>query len=81
MASRKFHIEYLLNNNIVRQRIRRWADQNRNLFPEYNFTNISSDFPTTHFIANRLENQFNFQRIEDENEVVLRGLHFLTQKN
>ena len=79
MANRKFYIEYPLNHNIVRQRIRRWADLNRNLFPEYNFTNISSDFPTTHFIANRLENQFNFQRIEDENEVVLRRLHILGQ--
>ena len=76
MSNRKFYIEYLLNQNVVRDRIRRWADHNRNFFPEFSFRNTGSDFPTTHYIANRLENQFNFQRIENDNEVIMRNLNF-----
>lgn len=71
MANRIFYIEYYQNGNIFRQRIRRWADNNRNIFPEYGFTNSQSDFPTTNFIAHRLLTQYNFQSVVHGSEVII----------
>ena len=71
--NRKFYIEYFENGNIHRQRIRQWANENRQIFPEYGFTNTTSDFPITHLIASRLETQFGFESVQVENEVILRN--------
>jgi hypothetical protein len=73
MPNRKFYIEYYYRNRIHRQPIRRWADENRQIFPEFGFTNSQSDFPITHFIADRLERQYGFERVEINNEVILRN--------
>lgn len=73
MPYKQHYIEYYLNNELFRQRIRRWANENQNLFLEYRFSNTQSDFPTTHFIASRLEQSFGFNRIENDLEVVLRN--------
>jgi hypothetical protein len=71
---RRFYIEYFSNGVSHRQRIRRWANENRQVFPEYGFTNTTSDFPITHYIAYRLENQFGFVARQVGNEVTLRNL-------
>jgi hypothetical protein len=73
MPNRKFYIEYNIENTLQRKPIRRWADEHREIFPEFGFTNSQSDFPITHFIADRLERQYNFERIEINNEVILRN--------
>ena len=73
MAYKQHFIEYYIVNQIHRQRIRRWAEENQNLFPEFGFRNRQSDFPTSHFIANRLEQRFGFNCIENDLEVVLRN--------
>jgi hypothetical protein len=73
MPYKPHYIEYYLNNELFRQRIRRWANEHQNLFLEYRFRNTQSDFPTTHFIVNRLECHFDFQRIENDLEVILRN--------
>jgi hypothetical protein len=73
MAYKQHYIEYYIGNQIHRQRIRRWAEEYQNLFPEYGFRNRQSDFPTSHFIANRLEQLFGFNRNENDLEVVLRN--------
>jgi len=71
--NRIFYIEYYLNRNIHRQRLRRWANENQQIFPEFGFTNTTSDFPTTHAIAYRLENRFDFEAVQRGNEVILRN--------
>ena len=73
MPNRNFFIEYLIENRIHRQPIRRWADEHRGIFPEFGFTNSQSDFPITHLIADRLEGQFGFERVDVNNEVILRN--------
>lgn len=73
MPNRKFYIEYYVNNRLFRTPIRRWADENRNIFPDFGFTNSQSDFPTTHQIASMLEIRHGFQRLEINNEVILRN--------
>ena len=73
MANRKFYIEYYPNREIVRQAIRDWADEHRELFPNHGFTNRNSDFTITHLIANRLERQYGFIRHEINGEVILRN--------
>jgi hypothetical protein len=73
MANRNFFIEYYPNTVIVRQRIRDWADEHRQIFPNHGFTNRSSDFPITHLIANKLERQYGFIRREINGEVILRN--------
>ena len=73
MAYKQHYIEYYIGNQIHRQRIRRWAEENQNLFPEYGFRNRQSDFPTSHYIANRLLQRFGFQRIENATEVIIRN--------
>jgi len=47
---------------------RPWARENQNLFPDYDF---AENFPTTNEIENRLENQFGFNRVIDNDEIVL----------
>lgn len=73
MPYKQHYIEYYIGNLPHRQRIRRWAEENQNLFPEYGFRNRQSDFPTSHFIAQRLEDHFGFNRIENDVEVILRN--------
>jgi hypothetical protein len=75
MPNRNFFIEYYPNQNVVRQRIRDWADEHRQIFPNYGFTNRNSDFPITHLIANKLERQYGFIRHEINGEVILRNNH------
>ncbi len=75
MHYKQHYIEYFIGNKLHRQRIRRWADANRTLFPEYGFKNTQSDFPTSHFIANRLEHRYGFNRIENDIEVVMRNIN------
>ena len=70
---RRFYIQYYLNGELQRQRIRRWANEHRHVFPEYGFTNTTSDFPITHIIAFKLENNYGFEAIQIENEVILRN--------
>ena len=70
---RRFYIQYYLNGELQRQRIRRWANEHRHVFPEYGFTNATSDFPITHIIAFKLENNYGFEAIQIENEVILRN--------
>ena len=70
---RRFYIQYYLNGELQRQRIRRWANEHRHFFPEYGFTNTTSDFPITHIIAFKLENNYGFEAIQIENEVILRN--------
>ena len=70
---RRFYIQYYLNGELQRQRIRRWANEHRHIFPEYGFTNTTSDFPITHIIAFKLENNYGFEAIQIENEVILRN--------
>jgi hypothetical protein len=79
MAYKQHYIEYFIGNQLNKKRIRRWAEENQNLFPEYGFRNRQSDFPTSHFIANRLEQRFGFNRNENDLEVVLRNTdrHFI----
>jgi hypothetical protein len=80
MTYRKHFIEYIINNKLFKQSIRNWADENQNLFPEYSFKNKQADFPTSHFIANRLVKRYHFQRIENDLEVIIkntnRNFHF-----
>ena len=73
MPNRKFYIEYQNSGNIVCQRIKRWADENRSVFPEYGFTNSQSDFPTTNYIANRLIRNFGFTQVSINNDVILKN--------
>ena len=73
MPNRKFYIEYFINNSLQRRPIRRWADENRHVFPRFNFTNTNSDFPTTHAIAYCLENQYGFEAIQRGNEIIIRN--------
>jgi len=73
MSNKKFFIEYFSGKTLVKQRIRTWANEHRNLFPNYGFTNRSSDFPITHLIADRLEKELGFIRLEINGEVVLRN--------
>ena len=73
MPNRRFYIEYYIDNRLERRPIRRWAYENRGVFPEYGFTNSQSDFPITHFIADRLERQYGFTREEINLEVILRN--------
>ena len=73
MPNRKLYIEYYIENALQRKPIRRWADEYREVFPEFGFTNSQSDFPITHFIANRLERQFGLERVVINNEVILRN--------
>lgn len=73
MPNRKFFVEYQIGTNLHCRRIRRWADENRNMFPEFGFTNSQSDFPTTQYIAERLESQFGFVTEEINGEVILRN--------
>lgn len=47
---------------------RPWARENQNLFHDYDFT---ENFPTTNEIEKRLENQFGFNRVIDNDEIVL----------
>ena len=61
---RRFYIQYYLNGELQRQRIRRWANEHRHIFPEYGFTNTTSDFPITHIIAFKLENNYGFEAIQ-----------------
>ena len=70
---RIFYIQYYLNGELQRQRIRRWANEHRHVFPEYGFTNTTSDFPIIHIIAFKLENNYGFEAIQIENEVILRN--------
>ena len=72
MANRKFYIEYYLDNRLERKTIRNWANENRNLFPNYTFEDRRSNFPITHEISRLLQNSFGFQEIEQTLEVVLR---------
>ena len=73
MPYKQHFIEYYIRGQLHRQRIRRWANENLTIFPEYHFRNTQSDFPTSHFIANRLEQHFDFNRNENDLEVVLRN--------
>ena len=75
MPNRKFYIEYYTEGRLQRRPLRRWAEENRNVFPEFGFTNSQSDFPTTHYIADRLETRFGFERLEENNEVVIRNIN------
>jgi hypothetical protein len=71
--NRKFYIEYYFAGNLSRQRIRTWAIEHQNIFPEFSFTNTQSDHPTTHAIANKLERFYGFTRVEEPTEVILRN--------
>lgn len=68
---RRFYIRYYINGVLTQERLRRWAAANQHIFPEYGFTNTNSDFPTTHQIAFRLKNRFDFETMQGDNEVIL----------
>ncbi|NBW30324.1 MAG: hypothetical protein EBR35_03585 [Flavobacteriales bacterium] len=44
------------------------ARENQNLFLDYDF---AENFPTTNEIENQLENQFGFNRVIDNDEIIL----------
>ena len=73
MPNKKYYIEYYSNGAITRERIRKWADMHRKIFPEYGFTNSQSDFPITHFIARRLKQKYDFIEIVYNDEVILKN--------
>lgn len=72
MANRKFYIEYYLYDRLERKTIRNWANENRNLFPDYTFEDRQSNFPITHAISKLLQDHFGFQEIQHNLEVILR---------
>ena len=73
MANRKFYIEYYSNERLVRKTIRNWANENRNLFPDYSFEDRQSNFPITQVISKLLQTRFGFIEIEENLEVILRN--------
>ena len=68
MAYRRFFVR-LANNQVMP--LRRWADENRQYFPRYRFTNSQSDFPVTQEIARVLERILNCRREEENGNVYL----------
>jgi hypothetical protein len=72
MPNRKFYVEFNSNERLERQSIRNWANENRNLFPNYTFEDRKSNFPITHVISKLLQTSYGFQEIEQNLEVILR---------
>ncbi len=73
MANRKFYIEFNSNERLERQSIRNWANENRNLFPDYSFEDRQSNFPITQVISKLLQTRFGFIEFEENSEVILRN--------
>ena len=62
---------YLVEIERVQIKVRDWARQNQDLFPNYNFTNAQSETPITQLIVRKLiEN--GYAGTEFENNVVYR---------
>lgn len=81
MANRKFYIEFNSNERLERKSIRNWADENRNLFPDYTFEDRKSNFPITQIISKLLQTSYGFLEIEENLEVILRNPDFILDFN
>jgi hypothetical protein len=69
MAAKHYLIYYKLGSGtFIVTEPRPWAKENQHLFPEYDFINR---FPITTEIENRLINQYGFQKVIENDDIVL----------
>lgn len=71
-AYRKHFVEENKNGNLIKYPVKEWAFNHQSAFPNYQFSNTTTDCPTTSQIVAVMIGDFGYTKTEANGEVILR---------
>jgi len=68
---KSYHIRFNINGQQVEMKLRAWARENRQHFPNFGFRNAQDDHPTTHSIRDYCIRELNAHVDENDRRVII----------